>query len=57
MRAVPQSIFWGFLPGLVTSCIGAYKDTLYEEFEPFKIFSIDDHHFSMVSRHQFLLSC
>ena len=35
---LPQSILWGFLPGLVTSCIGAYKDTLYEEFEIKKFF-------------------
>ena len=35
---LPQSIFWGFLPGLITSAIGAYKDTLYEEFENKKFF-------------------
>ena len=35
---LPQSVLWGFAPGLVTSAIGAYKDTLYEEFEPLKFF-------------------
>lgn len=35
---LPQSVYWGFVPGLVTSCIGAYKDTLYEDFEPLKFF-------------------
>jgi hypothetical protein len=38
LRRLPQSILWGLLPGLVTSSIGAYKDTLYEEFEPLKFF-------------------
>jgi len=35
---LPQSIWWGLLPGIVTSSIGAYKDTLYEEFELLKFF-------------------
>jgi hypothetical protein len=38
LPVLPQSVLWGLLPGLVTSCIGAYKDTLYEEFEPLKFF-------------------
>jgi len=35
---LPQSIFWGILPGLVTAMGGAYKDTLFEPFEPLKFF-------------------
>lgn len=38
MIELPQSYLWGLLPGLVTSSIGAYKDTLYEEFETLKFF-------------------
>ena len=38
IKTLPQSIYWGFAPGLVTSFIGAYKDTLYEEFETLKFF-------------------
>lgn len=38
MIALPQNKLWGLLPGFVTSCIGAYKDTLYEDFEPLKFF-------------------
>lgn len=33
-----QSIYWGLIPGLITSCGGAYKDTLYEPFERIKFF-------------------
>jgi hypothetical protein len=35
---LPQSIFWGFLPGFVTALGGAYKDTLFEPFETLKFF-------------------
>lgn len=34
----PQSIFWGLLPGFLTAFGGAYKDTLFEPFEPLKFF-------------------
>lgn len=30
---LPQSIYWGFLPGLLTALGGAYKDTIFEPFE------------------------
>lgn len=33
---LPQSIWWGLLPGLLTASGGAYKDTLFEEFEALK---------------------
>jgi hypothetical protein len=36
--AIPQSIFWGLLPGFVTAFGGSYKDTLFEPFEPLKFF-------------------
>lgn len=32
MKELPQSIFWGLLPGLLTALGGAYKDTLFEPF-------------------------
>ncbi len=35
---LPQSIFWGLLPGFATAIGGAYKDTLFEPFEPLKFF-------------------
>lgn len=34
----PQSVYWGLLPGLFTAFGGAYKDTLFEPFEPLKFF-------------------
>lgn len=30
---LPQSPFWGLVPGLLTAMGGAYKDCLYEPFE------------------------
>ena len=38
MYKLPQSIFWGLVPGFFTSFGGAYKDTLFEPFEPLKFF-------------------
>lgn len=35
---VPQSVWWGLVPGLVTAAVGSYKDTLYEDFELRKFF-------------------
>lgn len=35
---LPQSVWWGVVPGLLTALGGAYKDTLFEEFEPLKFF-------------------
>ena len=35
---IPQSVFWGLLPGFLTAFGGAYKDTLFEQFEPLKFF-------------------
>lgn len=29
----PQSLLWGFLPGIITALGGAYKDTMFEPFE------------------------
>jgi len=33
-----QNILWGFVPGIITAMGGAYKDTLFEPFEPLKFF-------------------
>ncbi len=30
---LPQSIFWGLLPGFATAIGGAYKDILFKPFE------------------------
>ena len=38
MYKIPQSIFWGFVPGFFTAIGGSYKDTLFEPFEPLKFF-------------------
>jgi hypothetical protein len=38
MYKLPQSIYWGFLPGFLTAIGGSYKDTLFEPFEPLKFF-------------------
>jgi hypothetical protein len=38
MYKLPQSIFWGLLPGFLTAFGGSYKDTLFEPFEPLKFF-------------------
>tara|TARA_Y100000591_G_C21570196_1_gene563038 strand:- start:274 stop:621 length:348 start_codon:yes stop_codon:yes gene_type:complete len=38
MKTLPQSMFWGLLPGFLTAFGGAYKDTLFEPFEPLKFF-------------------
>ena len=38
MYKLPQSIFWGLVPGFLTAFGGSYKDTLFEPFEPLKIF-------------------
>ena len=35
---LPQSIWWGLLPGFFTAFGGSYKDTLFEPFEPLKFF-------------------
>lgn len=35
---LPQSPYWGLVPGLFTAFGGAYKDTLFEPFEPLKFF-------------------
>jgi len=35
---LPQSIWWGLLPGFLTALGGAYKDTLFEPFERQKFF-------------------
>ncbi len=35
---LPQSPLWGILPGLITACFGAYKDTQWEGFEWSKFF-------------------
>lgn len=35
---LPQSWLWGLVPGLVTASVGAYKDTLFEEFDPVRFF-------------------
>jgi len=38
MYKIQQSIWWGLIPGFLTSFGGAYKDTLFEPFEPLKFF-------------------
>jgi hypothetical protein len=38
MIDLPQSIYWGLLPGFLTAFGGAYKDTIFEPFEPIKFF-------------------
>ena len=38
MVDLPQSIWWGLLPGFITASTGAYKDTLFEPFELIKFF-------------------
>lgn len=35
---LPQNPLWGIVPGLITACFGAYKDTLVEPFETKKFF-------------------
>ena len=38
MYNIPQSYYWGVVPGLLTALGGSYKDTLFEPFEPLKFF-------------------
>jgi hypothetical protein len=38
MYQLPQSIYWGLVPGFFTAIGGSYKDTLFEPFEPVKFF-------------------
>ena len=38
MNNIPQSYYWGVVPGLLTALGGSYKDTLFEPFEPLKFF-------------------
>ncbi len=38
MEKLPQSMFWGLVPGLLTALGGSYKDTLFEPFETLKFF-------------------
>lgn len=38
MYELPQSIYWGLVPGFLTAIGGAYKDTLFEPFEQLKFF-------------------
>jgi hypothetical protein len=38
MHKLPQSIYWGLLPGFLTAIGGSYKDTLFEPFEQLKFF-------------------
>jgi hypothetical protein len=33
MYKIPQSIYWGLVPGFLTAIGGSYKDTLFEPFE------------------------
>ena len=38
IKTLPQSYYWGLVPGIITALGGSYKDTAFEPFEPLKFF-------------------